>query len=221
MRSEVSPEPLLLGRARAHGDVAVERHDVPRAEIVAVVSLGGIARRGAEVAEVVGGGRARVILVVAERGGGADLVPAPARVVAVLVVRERAARVDIVAEGEHGARSRVEDGGRGLIAAGAARGDGPGPDERRGRRRCGHGDRLRSQARRAVSVGHGHPYRVGAGGLVGVRRRNGHSLASGGTRGLRRTVALVDNYGPEIIIRGRSVDAWAEVMLDSVAVCLI
>src|SRR2546428_8161875 len=51
MRGEVSPKPLVLGRARAHGDVAVEGYDVPGAEIVAVVSLGGIARRGAEVAE--------------------------------------------------------------------------------------------------------------------------------------------------------------------------
>src|SRR3989442_5456478 len=130
MRSEVSPEPLLLRRTSDQGDVIVERHDVPGAEIVAVVSLGGIARRGPEVREVVGGSRARVILVVAERGSRARLVPAPARVVAVLVIRERPARVDIVAEGEHGARSRVEDGGRGLIAASPARSDRPGPDER-------------------------------------------------------------------------------------------
>src|SRR5881396_295031 len=196
MRGEVSAEPLLLGRARAHGDVTVERHDVPGAEIIAVVSLGGIARRGPEVGEVVRGSRARVILVVAERGRRARLVPAPARVVAVLVIRERPARVDIVAEVEHGARCRIEDGGRGLVAAGAARGDGPGPDERRGRRRCGHGDRLGSHARRAVSVGHGHPYRVGAGGLVSVRRCYGRSLARGATRGLRRTVAPVERVRP-------------------------
>src|SRR5213080_1328477 len=106
MRGEVSPEPLLLSRASVHRDVAVERHDVPRAEIVAVVPLGRIARRGPEVGEVVRGGRARVVLVVAERGARARVVPPPARVVTALVVRERPTRVDVVTEGEHGAGDR-------------------------------------------------------------------------------------------------------------------
>src|SRR3989442_12838313 len=43
MRGEDSPKPLLLGRARAHGAVAVEGFDVPVAEIVAAVTLGGLA----------------------------------------------------------------------------------------------------------------------------------------------------------------------------------
>ena len=150
-RSEVSPEPLLLRRARAHRDVAVERHDVPGAEIVAVVSLGGIARRGPEVGEVVRGGRARVVLVVAERGARARVVPPPARVVTALVVRERPTRVDVVTEGEHGAGDRVKDGCGGFVASGAARGHGSGPDEGdRGRQRCARTER-----------------RSGTGGLLG------------------------------------------------------
>src|SRR6266516_2637345 len=51
----VGLEPLLLRRARARGDVgavAVQHDDVPGAQIVAVVALGGVARRGAEIAEV-------------------------------------------------------------------------------------------------------------------------------------------------------------------------
>src|SRR5207249_9447115 len=117
MRGEVSPEPLLLSRARVHRDVAVERHDVPGAEIVAVVSLGGIARRGPEVGEVVRGGRARVILVVAKRGRRARLVPAPARGVADLVIGDGTARGYIVVVGRSGGRVQHVDA-YGLTSAG-------------------------------------------------------------------------------------------------------
>src|SRR5439155_5036901 len=138
------------------GNEAVERHDVPRAEIVAVVPLGGIARRGPEVGEVIGGGRARVVLVIAKRGGGARFVPPPARGIAVLEVRERSARVNVVADREDGAGDRVEDGRRGRITSGGAARNGPGPNERDGRRR--HCD-----ARRGRGGGAGGPARVGDG----------------------------------------------------------
>ena len=144
MGGEVGPEPLLLGRAGTGRGDAVERHDVPRAEIVAVVALGRIARRGPEVGEVVPGGRARVVFVVAERGARARAVPPPARVVTALVVRERPTGVDVVTEGEHGAGDRVEDGRGGFVASGAARGHGSGPDEGdRGRQRRARLERRR------------------------------------------------------------------------------
>src|SRR2546428_1199513 len=85
---EIGPEPLLLGAARAHVDVAVERDHVPGPEIVAVVTLSGIARRRAEIAEVAGCARRQVVLV-ARRGSGARDVPPPRGSVAVGIVGTR------------------------------------------------------------------------------------------------------------------------------------
>src|SRR5438132_784963 len=56
MGGEIGPDPLLLGRAGTGRGDAVARHDMPGAEIVAVITLGRIARRGPEVGQVVGGG---------------------------------------------------------------------------------------------------------------------------------------------------------------------
>src|SRR5205823_4224328 len=95
-RCEICFEPRLLGRADAGRDVgivAVQHDDVPGTEVVAVVSLGGIAGLPTPVAEVANGGRARVVVAVAGDGVGAGFVPAPTRPVAVLVAGERAAIV--------------------------------------------------------------------------------------------------------------------------------
>src|SRR5437660_6438426 len=105
---EIGAEPLLLDAARAHVDVAVEHDHVPRAEVVAVVALGGIARSRAEIAEVAGRARGDIVFV-AGGGIGACLVPAPGRAVAVGEVAARAVHVDVVPRGEHGAGDRVED----------------------------------------------------------------------------------------------------------------
>src|SRR5437588_691555 len=105
---EIGAEPLLLDAARARVDVAVEHGHVPRAEVVAVVALGGIARSRAEIAEVAGRARGDIVFV-AGGGIGACLVPAPGRAVAVGEVTARAVHVDVVPRGEHGAGDRVED----------------------------------------------------------------------------------------------------------------
>src|SRR5829696_7684871 len=80
MRGQIGAQPLLLGGAlvtAAHlRAVGVEDHDVPTPQLVAVVALLGIPRRRPEVAEVVGRLRSQV-LVVANSGAGAVLVPAP------------------------------------------------------------------------------------------------------------------------------------------------
>src|SRR5688572_12738630 len=52
MGGEVAAQPLLLGRAGTHADVAVEHDDVPGPEVVAVVARGGVAGGTAEIVEV-------------------------------------------------------------------------------------------------------------------------------------------------------------------------
>src|SRR5205823_12539317 len=107
MRREISPEPLLLRRPGAHVEVAVQRDDVPGAEVEAVIALARLARRRTEVAEIArsSGG---VVVVVAGNRPGAGLVPAPSRIVAVGVFGAGTVRVRIIARREHGAGDRVE-----------------------------------------------------------------------------------------------------------------
>src|SRR2546427_5343449 len=88
-RGEIGPQPRFLRRAGAHVDVAVQRNDVPGAEIVAVVAQPGRPGLRPEVAEVTGGAR-RVMVVVAGRGAGARPVPAPGRGGAMRLVPGRA-----------------------------------------------------------------------------------------------------------------------------------
>ncbi len=105
---EVGLEPLLLGRARGGGELAVQHDHVPRrADVVAVVALRRVAGDGAVVAEVAGRAR-RVVVSFAGRRVCPPLVPPPRRAVAVAVVGGGAVWVCVVAQGEYG---RV--GGRG------------------------------------------------------------------------------------------------------------
>src|SRR5207244_4920079 len=123
-------EPRFLRRAQGRGHVrgvAVEDDDVPGAEIVAVIALGGVSRGGTEVAEIPGRRGARVVVVVPRPRIRARLVAAPARVVAVLVVGRGAVRIGAVAEREHGPRDRVQDGGRRLVVGAVAARDVAGP----------------------------------------------------------------------------------------------
>src|SRR5205807_6786167 len=85
VRGQIRLEPLLLRRSRPHRDVRVQGDDVPGAEVVAVVALGGVAGGGAEVA-VVARGAGGVVVVVARHRAGARFEPAPGGRVAVRVV---------------------------------------------------------------------------------------------------------------------------------------
>src|SRR5256885_4586801 len=82
-RDEIGAEPLLLSRARGRRDPAVQHHDVPVAQVVAVVALAGGPSRGAEIVEV-WLGTALLVLDLARRRAGARLVAAPNRVVALV-----------------------------------------------------------------------------------------------------------------------------------------
>src|SRR5439155_7356022 len=86
VRREVGAEPLLLGRACAHVDLGIQRHDVPAAEIVAVVALAGVAGGDAEVTEIARRPGLLVVMVARHRVS-ALAVAAPAGREAILVVR--------------------------------------------------------------------------------------------------------------------------------------
>src|SRR3989454_4224698 len=144
---------------------------MPRAEVVAVITLAGIPAEdariaGAPIADIAERGGARVVLVVAGHRIRAGLVPAPARVVAVLVIGGRAIREGGVAQGEHGAGNAVEQRrGRLVVDSVAARdvarshqgddltrGGHPGGSGPRGPAVVRHGDPYGIDARRAVDV---------------------------------------------------------------------
>src|SRR5438874_8778993 len=90
--AQVGVEPARLGAAVDGAAVAVEGHDVPGAEVIAVPALSRLPGGGAEVPEVAGGLR-RVVVVVARHRMGTVLEPAPGGVVALLVVGRAAAGV--------------------------------------------------------------------------------------------------------------------------------
>ena len=120
-RREIGEQPLLLGRARPMGDLAVQRDDMPGAEVVTVVALGGITRRGTEVAEVAGRVVTHIVVIPGDRPS-ARLVAAPGGRVAVRVVATRPVRVGVVAQHEDGARDGVHQICReGIPAPGAVR----------------------------------------------------------------------------------------------------
>ena len=104
---EVGPQPLHLSGCRRYAEFAVQGDDVPAAEIVAVITLRGVTRRGAEVA-VVASRVGSQILVVARHRLGAGLVSSPGRGVAIGEVAGRPVGIGVVPHGEHGARDVVE-----------------------------------------------------------------------------------------------------------------
>src|SRR6266513_17369 len=83
---EVGLEPFLLRRAGGGGDAAVEHHDVPIPQVVAVVELSGVARGGPEILPVRGRPGAEP-LHVADGGTGGCLVTTTRGVIAVDEVR--------------------------------------------------------------------------------------------------------------------------------------
>src|SRR5215208_6706688 len=104
VRREILAQPLFLGRAgmtAAHlRTVGVEDHDMPGAQVVAVVTLRAISRRDVEVVKVAAGPAGQVIVVTNGRLGAA-LVSTPSRVVAVGELLGRAGVVDGIAERGH------------------------------------------------------------------------------------------------------------------------
>src|SRR5439155_176849 len=91
---DVLPLPLLLSGLKRYVERYVDGYEEPIDEVVAVVTLRGITGGGAEVAEVSGGPRRRVLVVPGHRVG-ARLVPSPGGVVAVGVVGRRAVRISV------------------------------------------------------------------------------------------------------------------------------
>src|SRR5256885_15854572 len=77
-RGEIGAEPLLLSRARGRRDAAVQYHDVPVAQVVAVVALAGGPSRRAEIVEV-RLGAPLLVLDLAGRGARPRLMAAPGR----------------------------------------------------------------------------------------------------------------------------------------------
>ncbi len=123
---EIVLEPLHLRRGGRLRDVAVERDDVPLAQIEAVVPLPRRAGGGGPEVIVVGLRVGLRVVVVAGRRMGPGLVPAPGRRVAIGELAGRPVGVGVVPHGEdRRLRHRVEQL-RGLFVArlaGVARGD--------------------------------------------------------------------------------------------------
>src|SRR5207247_10779296 len=142
--------------------VGVQDNNWPGAEVEAVVPR--VARSGA-VTEVVErpGRRTGLVLVIAEGGVGARLVPAPGRVVAAHVGAERTIGERVVAEGEDGARDGVEDPRRQLVAVDTATRDVAGREQygvgcrrhksRRDHRGTAGAARVRDRERDGVDTG--------------------------------------------------------------------
>src|SRR6266516_1105540 len=108
---EVGAQPLLLWGADPTAThlraVRVQRDEVPRADVVAVVTLRGIARNGSKVLVVARGARGAVVVVPRHRPGqGFD--PTPRGVVGADELRECPVLVLIVAESQDGCKVREE-----------------------------------------------------------------------------------------------------------------
>src|SRR5262245_17630268 len=106
--AEISPQPLFLRRSRLHRDVAVQRHDMPAAEIEGVVAEAGRPRARAEVGEVAARVRCLVVMI-AWRRAGSGQVTAPGWRVATLEVSQRTGRVGVVPRRKNLAWNAVEE----------------------------------------------------------------------------------------------------------------
>ena len=161
-RGEIAAEPLLLRRACGGRDAAVQHHDVPVAQVVAVVALAGCPGRRAEIVEI----RLRAALLVldlARRRAGARLVAAPGGVVALVEPILGAVVVREVAGGEDRARDPIEQrGGRRVVAVPAGRD-------------VARADQYLPAAERERQVGaHGRAWRCGLGvGATGSQQECG------------------------------------------------
>src|SRR5438093_12884886 len=112
---EIALQPRELSGSGGDVHPTVQGNDVPRAEVVAVVALPGLACGAPEVGEV-GSGAGRVVVVNAGCGTRARLVTAPGRVVAVREVAHRPVGIGVVPGRENRAVDAVEQGRSGLVS---------------------------------------------------------------------------------------------------------
>src|SRR3989442_9225430 len=119
MLRQIFPQPLLLLRpgsatAEARGTaVCVEYNDVPRAEVIAVITLAFRPRSGSPVLKVRGGSLRGSVLVIAQRRARPPLEAPPSRIVAVLKVAPAPRFVRQVAGGKDYARNLLDQLRRG------------------------------------------------------------------------------------------------------------
>src|SRR5687768_14337657 len=111
MRRQILPQPLFLGRSGlAAADartVGIQHDDVPAGIVVAIIALGGLAGRGAEVV-VIAACSYSVIFVISDRGPRPRFMPAPRRLVAVRKLSAGTVVVNIIAGGKDETGDRVE-----------------------------------------------------------------------------------------------------------------
>ena len=110
-RGEVLSQPLHLRRSLRRQYVAVQRDDVPVADLEAVIAEAALAGVLTEVA-VVGAGAGGFVLVIAGCGAGPVPVASPGRLVALGELRRCALKVGVVPRGEDGALGGVEQSSR-------------------------------------------------------------------------------------------------------------
>src|SRR5262245_21142144 len=96
-RREVAPQPLPLRRRIGSRQVAVQRDDVPRAQLEAVVTETSNARLRSEVFEVGRPCGIAVVLMIARHWPRSAFLAAPHRVVTVPILTRRSAEVGVVA----------------------------------------------------------------------------------------------------------------------------
>src|SRR6185295_6427974 len=89
------------------GDEAVQRHDMPSPEPVAVIAPALWTGVFAEIV-VIGSSVIGQIIVVARRGPRSGLVTSPARLVALLKLLGGSRRIRVIADGEHRAGNLIE-----------------------------------------------------------------------------------------------------------------
>jgi hypothetical protein len=110
-------------------DVAVQRQDMPRTQIVTVKSPPRGTGIGAEIFEI-GLGLPRLVIVVAGRRPGSLLVPAPTRAVTIAETLRRSFGIGIVAGGKNRAANFVQQLRRRLaLIVALATGDVAGADQ--------------------------------------------------------------------------------------------
>src|SRR5207245_1296666 len=178
--------------ARTHVDVVVQGRDVPRAEVVAVVTPRRVARCHAEVADIPRRATPAPVVIPGD-GASALLVPAPRGRIAGSVITRAAVGIGVIPQCEHRAWDRVEDARRRRRVGRTALRDIPGAHEdlRRPWCRDDRGEGVGSGA--TVGADDAHPYGEGTGLRVPMR---GGDECRAGIEGRRVDRAVTPADGP-------------------------